>query len=150
VPIFAVIIEFMGWRIGMDKEEGPRYDWLSHEFVKLTFAAFSTTALLGGLLLFLLITLYPRFWTFMERIFAPRMWLYAGLVFRRDVHRVPLVIRLEVALGPPARASTWQSGLLSNLLGTAILFVSNSWVTFMISPPRRRHRQVPRARSGRR
>jgi hypothetical protein len=48
VPIFAVIIEFMGWRIGMDREEGRRYDWLSHEFVKLTFTAFSTTALLGA------------------------------------------------------------------------------------------------------
>ena len=47
VPIFAVIIEIMGWRRGMDTEEGRRYDWLSHEFVKLTFAAFSTTALLG-------------------------------------------------------------------------------------------------------
>jgi len=28
-----------------------KYDWLAHEFVKLTFAAFSTTALLGAFLL---------------------------------------------------------------------------------------------------
>ena len=81
VPIFAVIIEFMGWRRGMDTDEGRRYDWLSHQFVKLTFAAFSTTALLGGLLLFLLITLYPRFWAFMSGIFGPTMWLYALLFF---------------------------------------------------------------------
>ena len=81
VPIFAVIIEFMGWRRGMDTDEGRRYDWLSHEFVKLTFAAFSTTALLGGLLLFLLVTLYPRFWAFMSGIFGPTMWLYALLFF---------------------------------------------------------------------
>ena len=47
VPIFAVIIEIMGWRTGEQ-----RYDWLAHEFVKLTFVAFSTTALLGALLLF--------------------------------------------------------------------------------------------------
>ena len=39
VPIFAVIIEIIGWRTGEQ-----RYDWLSHELVKLTFAAFSTTA----------------------------------------------------------------------------------------------------------
>jgi cytochrome d ubiquinol oxidase subunit I len=42
-PIFAVIIEIIGWRT-----RDPKYDWLAHEFVKLTFAAFSTTALLGA------------------------------------------------------------------------------------------------------
>src|SRR5262249_4794268 len=78
VPIFGVIIEIMGWRSG-DPPDGRRYDWLAHEFVKLTFAAFSTTALLGGLLLFLLITLYPKFWTYMSQVFAPTMWLYAAL-----------------------------------------------------------------------
>src|SRR2546427_11070254 len=36
VPIFAVIIEIIGWRTAQE-----RYDWLSHQFVKLTFAAFS-------------------------------------------------------------------------------------------------------------
>ncbi|MDP3767508.1 MAG: hypothetical protein Q8S13_05800, partial [Dehalococcoidia bacterium] len=60
VPIFAVIIEIMAWRTG-----DARYDWLSHEFVKLTFAAFSTTALLGAFLLFLLVGYYPKFWTYM-------------------------------------------------------------------------------------
>src|SRR5215471_10692398 len=44
-PIFAVIIEIIGWRTG-----DAKYDWLAHEFVKLTFAAFSTTALLGAFL----------------------------------------------------------------------------------------------------
>src|SRR5438128_1262469 len=43
VPIFAVIIEIIGWRTAQE-----RYDWLSHQFVKLTFGAFSTTALLGS------------------------------------------------------------------------------------------------------
>jgi len=129
VPIFAVIIEFMGWRIGMDKEEGRRYDWLSHEFVKLTFAAFSTTALLGGLLLFLLITLYPRFWTFMSGIFAPTMWLYAGLFFA-ETFTVYLWYYGWKWLSGPRKGLHVAIGVLSNLLGTAILFVSNSWVTF--------------------
>jgi len=61
VPIFAVIIEIIGWRT-----RDARYDWLSHEFVKLTFAAFSTTALLGALLLFLFVGYYPKFWTYMS------------------------------------------------------------------------------------
>ena len=76
VPIFAVIIEIMGWRT-----RDAQYDWLSHELVKLTFAAFSTTALLGALLLFLLIGYYPKFWTYMTSIFFPTYGIYAGLFF---------------------------------------------------------------------
>ena len=58
-----------------------RYDWLSHELVKLTFAAFSTTALLGALLLFLFVGYYPKFWTYMTSIFFPTYWVYALLFF---------------------------------------------------------------------
>jgi cytochrome d ubiquinol oxidase subunit I len=133
VPIFAVIIEFMGWRIGLDREEGRRYDWLAHEFVKLTFAAFSTTALLGGLLLFLLITLYPRFWAYMSGIFGPTMWLYAALFFL-ETFTVYLWYYGWDWLSGPRKGLHVGLGVLSNLFGTAILFVSNSWVTFMISP----------------
>src|SRR5262249_46027924 len=74
VPIFAVIIEAIGWRTGE-----ARYDWLSHELVKLTFAAFSTTALLGALLLFLFVGYYPKFWTYMTSIFFQTYWVYALL-----------------------------------------------------------------------
>ena len=76
VPIFAVIIEAIGWRTGE-----ARYDWLSHELVKLTFAAFSTTALLGAFLLFLFVGYYPKFWTYMTSIFFPTYWVYALLFF---------------------------------------------------------------------
>ena len=109
VPIFAVIIEFMGWRIGMDREEGRRYDWLSHELVKLTFTAFSTTALLGGLLLFLLIRLYPRFWTYMSVDLRSHDVAVRRSLLPRDLHRVPLVLRLGLALGAAQGASTSRS-----------------------------------------
>jgi cytochrome d ubiquinol oxidase subunit I len=134
VPIFAVIIEFMGWRNG-PTPEGRRYDWLAHEFVKLTFAAFSTTALLGGGLLFLLITLYPKFWTYMSAIFAPTMWLYAVLFFL-ETFTVYLWYYGWDWLSGPRKGIHLALGILSNLLGTAILVVSNSWVTFMVSPPK--------------
>jgi cytochrome bd ubiquinol oxidase subunit I len=133
VPIFAVIIEFMGWRAGLDRPEGRRYDWLAHEFVKLTFAAFSTTALLGGLLLFLLITLYPKFWAYMSAIFAPTMWIYAALFFL-ETFAVYLWYYGWGWLSGPRKWIHLSLGVLSNLLGTAILVVSNSWVTFMVSP----------------
>ena len=75
-PIFAVIIEIIGWRT-----RDAKYDWLAHEFVKLTFAAFSTTALLGALLLFIFVGYYPKFWAYMTSIFFPTYWVYALLFF---------------------------------------------------------------------
>jgi cytochrome bd-type quinol oxidase subunit 1 len=128
VPIFAVIIEIIGWRTG-----DQRYDWLSHEFVKLTFAAFSTTALLGALLLFLFVGYYPKFWTYMTSIFFPTYWIYA-LLFFAETFTVYLWYYGWNWLQGSRKWIHVGLGVLSNLFGTAILFVANSWVTFMISP----------------
>jgi cytochrome bd-type quinol oxidase subunit 1 len=128
VPIFAVIIEIIGWRTGDD-----RYDWLSHEFVKLTFAAFSTTALLGAFLLFLFVGYYPKFWTYMTSIFFPTYSIYA-LLFFAETFTVYLWYYGWDWLSGSKKWIHVGLGVLSNLFGTAILFVANSWVTFMISP----------------
>ncbi len=128
VPIFAVIIEILGWRL-----RDERYDWLAHEFVKLTFAAFSTTALLGALLLFLFVGYYPRFWQYMTSIFFPTYWVYA-LLFFAETFVVYLWYYGWDWLSGPRKWIHVSLGVLSNLIGTAILFVANSWVTFMISP----------------
>jgi cytochrome bd-type quinol oxidase subunit 1 len=128
VPIFAVIIEIIGWRTGES-----RYDWLSHELVKLTFAAFSTTALLGALLLFLFVGYYPKFWSYMTSIFFPTYWIYA-LLFFAETFTVYLWYYGWDWLTGPRKWIHVSLGVLSNLFGTAILFVANSWVTFMISP----------------
>jgi len=128
VPIFAVIIEIIGWRT-----RDAQYDWLSHELVKLTFAAFSTTALLGALLLFLLIGYYPKFWTYMTSIFFPTYGIYAGLFFAETFTVYIWYYGWDWLSG----SRKWihvSLGVLSNLFGTAILLVANSWVTFMISP----------------
>ncbi|MEX2146207.1 MAG: cytochrome ubiquinol oxidase subunit I [Candidatus Rokuibacteriota bacterium] len=128
VPIFAVIIEIIGWRT-----RDARYDWLSHELVKLTFAAFSTTALLGALLLFLLIGYYPKFWNYMTSIFFPTYWVYALLFFAETFTVYVWYYGWDWLSG----SRKWIHvglGVLSNVFGTAILLVANSWVTFMISP----------------
>jgi cytochrome bd ubiquinol oxidase subunit I len=128
VPIFAVIIEAIGWRT-----RDAQYDWLSHELVKLTFAAFSTTALLGALLLFLFIGYYPKFWTYMTSIFFPTYGIYAGLFFLETFTVYIWYYGWDWLSG----SRKWIHvglGVLSNLFGTAILLVANSWVTFMMSP----------------
>ena len=128
VPIFAVIIEIMGWRT-----RDPKYDWLAHELVKLTFAAFSTTALLGALLLFLFVGLYPKFWAYMAGIFSPTFWIYSALFFLETFTVYLWYYGWEWLSGPKKWIHVCL-GVLSNLFGTAILVVSNSWVTFMVSP----------------
>ena len=128
VPIFAVIVEFVGWRT-----REPRYDWLAHEFMKLTFAAFSATALLGGALTFFLLTLYPRFFGYLAGIFGPTMWVYAGLFFL-ETFTLYLYYYGWDWLSGSRKVIHLLLGVLLNLWGTALLFVANSWVTFMVSP----------------
>jgi cytochrome bd-type quinol oxidase subunit 1 len=128
VPIFAVIVEFVGWRT-----REPRYDWLAHEFMKLTFAAFSATALLGGALTFFLLTLYPRFFGYLAGIFGPTMWVYAGLFFL-ETFTLYLYYYGWDWLAGSRKVIHLLLGVLLNFWGTALLFVANSWVTFMVSP----------------
>lgn len=76
VPIFAVIIEIVGWRSG-DK----KFDKLAYEFTSLLSVAYATTAAFGGLMAFALFTLYPTFMGYMAGIFKDVMFIYAILFF---------------------------------------------------------------------
>lgn len=76
VPLFAVIIEIVGWSRGEDK-----FDKLAYEFTSLLSVAYATTAALGGLLAFALFTLYPSFMGYMAGIFKDVMFVYALLFF---------------------------------------------------------------------
>lgn len=76
VPLFAVIIEYVGW-----KTNDAKYDKLSYEFTSLLSVAYATTAALGGLLTFALFALYPTFMSYMNGIFYEVMFIYALLFF---------------------------------------------------------------------
>ena len=76
VPLFAVIIEIVGWRGG-----DAKFDKLAYEFTSLLSVAYATTAALGGLLAFALFTLYPTFMGYMAGIFKDVMFMYALLFF---------------------------------------------------------------------
>ena len=76
VPLFAVIIEVVGWMKNDDK-----FDQLAYEFTSLLSVAYATTAALGGLLAFALFTLYPTFMGYMAGIFKDIMFFYAILFF---------------------------------------------------------------------
>jgi cytochrome bd ubiquinol oxidase subunit I len=76
VPLFAVIIEVVGWN-----NKDPKFDKLAYEFTSLLSVAYATTAALGGLLAFALFTLYPTFMGYMAGIFKDIMFMYALLFF---------------------------------------------------------------------
>src|SRR6266516_1384542 len=76
VPMFAVVAE----AIGIFGKEA-RYDRLAKEFTRLLLVAYSATAIWGAILVFLLSTLYMRFWAYLTGVFGPSMWAYAGLFF---------------------------------------------------------------------
>ena len=76
VPLFAVIIEVVGWR-----NKDVKFDRLAYEFTSLLSVAYATTAAFGGLLTFALFTLYPTFMGYMAGIFKDVMFIYALLFF---------------------------------------------------------------------
>lgn len=125
VPMFALIIEFIGYRT-----KDKRYDRLAYEFTSLLSPAFAMTAAFGGVLTFMLIILYPKFTNYLMSVFSPTFFPYVVLLF------------LEAALfytyyyswgkvGPKVHLSL---GLALNLVGTALMFIANAWLTFMSTP----------------
>jgi cytochrome bd ubiquinol oxidase subunit I len=130
VPMFAVVAEAIGM-FGGEK----RYDKLAKEFTRLLLVAYSATAIWGGLLAFGLITLYPGLWSYLAAIFAPSMWVYAGLFFFESFTLYLYYYGWERWSVGRAKWGHWTLGLLLNVWGTIVMFIANSWLTFMMSPP---------------
>lgn len=130
VPMFAVITELIGI-VGKD----PRYDKLSKEFTRLLVFAYSATALWGGLLLFLITTLYPRFWVHMASIFSMSMWIYAGLFFVESFTLYLYYYGWDRWMQGRAKWGHLGLGVLLNIFGTTVMFIANGWLTYMMSPP---------------
>jgi len=130
VPMFAVVVEGIGMWTGE-----KRYDRLSKEFTRLLLVAYSATAIWGAVLVFFLSTLYPTFWRHLTEVFAPTMWVYAGLFFFESFtlyvyyygwDRMKEGAKKKVHLG---------LGVLLNIWGTIVLFIADSWLSYMMSPP---------------
>ncbi|MCZ6477862.1 MAG: cytochrome ubiquinol oxidase subunit I [Gemmatimonadetes bacterium] len=130
VPMFAVVVEAVGI-FGGDR----RYDRLAKEFTRLLLIAYSATAIWGAALVFALATLYPRFWAYLTAIFAPSMWIYAGLFFLESFTLYLYYYGWERWKEGIAKKMHWGLGILLNVWGTIVMFIANSWLTYMMSPP---------------
>jgi len=130
VPMFAVITELIGI-VGKD----AKYDKLSKEFTRLLVFAYSATALWGAMLVFLLTTLYPKFWGHMAQIFGLSMWVYVGIFFAESFTLYLYYYGWDRWKAGRAKWTHWGLGLLLNVWGTAVMFIANGWLTYMMSPP---------------
>lgn len=128
VPIFALITEIVGIAA-----KDRRYDDLAREFTKLLAMAYTLTAVLGCTLLVLFVALYPKFTTYMHGLFKPTWTLYLMLIFGEVIFAYLYWYTWDHLQGARKR---WHValGIMVNVWGTALLFVADAWVTFMMSP----------------
>jgi cytochrome bd-type quinol oxidase subunit 1 len=125
VPLFAFIIEAIGYKSG-----DPRYDRLAHEFTKLLSVSFSLTATFGAFLTFMLVILYPKFTNYLMSVFSPTFLPYVLLFFAEAF----FLYTYYYGWGKFHPLVHLGLGLGLNLVGTAIMFIANAWLTFMMSP----------------
>ena len=125
VPIFAFIIEVIGYKTG-----DLRYDRLAHEFTKLLSVSFSLTATFGAFLTFMLIALYPKFTNYLMSVFSPTFLPYVLLFFAEAF----FLYTYYYGWGKFHPLVHLGLGLGLNLVGTAIMLIANAWLTFMMSP----------------
>src|SRR6266705_3371379 len=131
VPIFAVVAEAIGI-FGKDQ----RYDRLSKEFTRLLLIAYSATAIWGAVFVFLLSTLYPRFWAYLTAIFGVSMWVYVGIFFLESFTLYLYYYGWDRWKYGRAKLVHWGLGILLNIWGTIVMFIADSWLTYMMTPPR--------------
>lgn len=125
VPIFAVIIEYIGYRT-----KDPRYDELAHEFTKLLSVSFSLTATFGAGLTFMLIILYPKFTNYLMSVFSPTFLPYVLLFFLE----AGFLYSYYYGWGKFSPRVHLFLGIMLNVVGTCIMLIANAWLTFMMSP----------------
>lgn len=129
VPLFAIATEFMGVVSG-DK----RYDAMAREFMKITMAAYSLTALVGGGLTLALFLFYPHLMGYMMKVFRGQTLIYAALFGLESVTLYIYFYSWDALRHGNRKWVHMSIGLVLNTVGLTLMFVANAWATFMMSP----------------
>lgn len=133
VPIFCMMIEFLGM-VTKDRTLGKKYDQLAHDFIKISLTAYSLTAILGGILLFTFLTLYPTFFGYLSSIFRPVMHIYALLFVAESGTLYIYYYGWDKMKEGLLKWIHLSMSVILNVIGTALMFLANSWIAFMMSP----------------
>ena len=133
VPIFCMIIEFMGV-VTKDKALAKRYDQLAYDFIKISLTAYSLTAILGGILIFTFLTLYPAFFSYLSGIFRPVMHIYALMFVAESGTLYIYYYGWDKMKEGFLKWIHLSMSVILNIIGTLLMFLANSWIGFMMSP----------------
>jgi cytochrome bd-type quinol oxidase subunit 1 len=129
VPLFAWVCEIVAWKGGE-----KRYDKLAKEFTKLLTSAYSTTALFGGILLFLLIGFYPKLMNYLSDIFFPSFIVYCILFLLETATLYLYWYGWDTLQDGGKKTFHIFLGFLLNFFAFFIMIIPNSWATFQASP----------------
>jgi len=129
VPLFAIATEFMSVVTGDD-----RFDNMAREFMKITMAAYSLTALVGGGLLLSLLVYYPHLMGYLIKVFRGQMLIYAILFGLESITLYVYFYSWDALRRGNRKYYHMSIGLLLNTIGLTLMFVANAWASFMMSP----------------
>lgn len=109
-----------------------RFDRLAYDFTRLFTLTGTIAAILGGILLVSLFVLYPRFSNYMRSIYSPTWYLYIGLILGEVVFMYLYYYSWKAMEG--RKGTHILLGIILNLFGIAIVFVTDIWAAFMMTP----------------
>ncbi|MDF0674495.1 MAG: cytochrome ubiquinol oxidase subunit I [Nitrospira sp.] len=133
LPLFCALLEFLGLTT-KKPALALRYDGLARDLAKVAVLSLSVTALIGSTMLTMFITLYPSFMTYMGGTFKGFMPAYAAVFLGETLL---LIVYYYGWNRMTDRGMKWihaAIGILTNIVGTALLTLVNSWSAFMMSP----------------
>jgi len=129
VPFFVLCIELTGKLTG-DK----RYDDMAYEFMKISMAAYSFTALFGGGLAIALFLFYPTLMGYLMKVFRGQTLIYALLFLGESVFLYIYFYSWKALRYGNRKWAHMSIGLILNTVGLTLMFIANAWATFMMSP----------------
>jgi cytochrome d ubiquinol oxidase subunit I len=127
VPIFAVAMEFLGWR-----RSDERLDRIAYDFTKLFTLAYTLTAVMGSVFLVSLPLLYPKFIDHMMKILGPTWWLYIIVIYGEVF--VCYFYFYSWSRMKDKKGIHVGIGMLLNIIGILLLLITSAWVGFMTTP----------------
>ena len=127
VPLFAVTMEFIGWR-----KSDERLDRIAYDFTKLFTLAYTLTAIMGSIFLISLPTMYPKFIAYMMKILGPTWWLYLIVMYCEVL--VCYYYFYSWNRMKDRKGFHVFLGVLLNVFGVLILLITSTWVGFMTTP----------------
>jgi cytochrome bd ubiquinol oxidase subunit I len=133
LPIFCALLEFLGL-ITKKPALSLRYDGLARDLAKVALLALSVTAVVGSLMLALFISLYPSFMKYMGGTFKAFMPAYAIVFVGESLLLILYYYSWNRMAEPGLKWMHASVGILTNIFGTALLLLANSWAAFMMSP----------------